>query len=120
MAKNSFEIDWSGLKEMQAYTRIMPKRLEKEADAVTKNVGEEGRMRAKKYAPVDTWFMHDNIFTFHKLLYSEVHSTATYSGYVNFGTRYQPAQPFFSQMFDEMQKIFKDDMYDVMTGELKL
>lgn len=120
MSNKGFEIDWSGLKEMQVYSRIMPKRLEKEADAVTKNVGEEGRMRAKKYAPVDTWFMHDNIFTFHKFLYSEVHSTATYSGYVNFGTRYQDAQPFFSKMFDEMEKIYKKDLADVLSGELSL
>ena len=75
---SEIKVSFKGLKEMQTFSRVMPKRFEKEVDAVTKNVGEEGRMRAKKYAPVDTWFMHDSIFTFHKLMYAEVHSTATY------------------------------------------
>lgn len=117
---SNVKVSFQGLKEMQTFSRVMPKRLEREADAVTKNTGEEGRMRAKKYAPVDTWFMHDSIFTFHRFLYAEVHSTASYSGYVNYGTRYQNAQPFFSQMFDEMEKIYKKRMADVLSGELRL
>lgn len=119
MAKD-FEIDWKGLKTFTNHTRVLPKSITKEADAVTKNIGEKGRMTAKKYAPVDTWFMHDNIFTFHSKLHAEVQSTATYSGYVNYGTRRQSAQPFFSDMVDEMSKLYREQLGEVLEGELSL
>lgn len=120
MTKNEMSIEFKGLREFENFLGLLPKKLEKSANAVVKNTGEEMRYRAKKYAPVDTWFMHDSIFTFHDYMFAEVHSTATYSGYVNYGTRYQYAQPFFSRAFEEMEKIFKKDMGDVLEGELSV
>lgn len=113
-------VEFVGLRRFENWLKILPKDLEKSADAVTKNSAEKMNFKAKKYAPVDTWFMHDSIFTFHDFLMSEVQSTATYSGYVNYGTRYQYAQPFFSRAFEEMEKIYEKDMSDVLRGVLRV
>lgn len=120
MTGNDFSVEFKGLREFENFLGLLPKKLEKSASAVVKNTGEEMKYRAKKYAPVDTWFMHDSIFAFHSNMSAEVHSTATYSGYVNFGTRFQYKQPFFSTAFDEMEKVFKKNMDDVMKGELSV
>lgn len=119
MAKN-MTVEFKGLRKFENFLKLLPKDLKKSADAVTKNTAEKMSYKAKKYAPVDTWFMHDSIFTFHDFLMSEVHSTATYSGYVNYGTRFQYAQPFFSRAFEEMEEIYKKDMGDVLRGVLRV
>ena len=119
MSKN-MQVEFVGLREFENFLKLLPKELEKSASAVTKNTGEKMNYKAKKYAPVDTWFMHDGIFTFHSYMSSEVHSTATYSGYVNYGTRFQYPQPFFSRAFEEMEEIYNKDMGDVMRGVLKV
>lgn len=113
------EVTFVGLREFENFIKLLPKNLEKSADAVTKNTAEKMKYTSQKYAPVDTWFMHDSIFAFHAYLSSEVHSTATYSGYVNYGTRFQYAQPFFSRAFEEMEQLYKKDMGDVLKGVLK-
>ena len=119
MAKN-MQVTFVGLRQFENFLKLLPKNLEKSASAVTKNTAEKMCYTAKKYSPVDTWHMHDSIFVFHAYMMSEVHSTATYSGYVNYGTRFQYAQPFFSDAFEDMKKLYEKDMGDVLKGVLRV
>lgn len=108
------------MKRFQSKLKGMPVIVKASAQAVVKNSAEQMRYKAQKYSPVDTWFMHDNIFTFHSSTESETHSTAPYSGYVNDGTRFQYAQPFFSTAFEEVEKEFNKNMEDVIKRRLSL
>lgn len=113
-------VTFKGFREFENFLGLLPKKLEKSAGAVVKNSAEKAKYKAQKYAPVDTWFMHDSIFTFHDYLMSEVQSTAPYSGYVNYGTRFQYPQPFFSRAIEEMEVVFKKDLSDVLKGVLRV
>lgn len=53
---------------------------ESSADAVVKNNTERAKKQAQKYAPVDTWFLHDDIYTDYEPMTGYVHSPASYSG----------------------------------------
>lgn len=48
--------------------------------------------------------MQDSGFT------AEVGPTTEYASYVNYGTRFQEAQPFVTDAYNEQKKIFKRDM----------
>lgn len=98
----------------RAYTNA-PKSSKK----VLQNTAEKGKTIAQRKAPRDSWFMHDHIVAIHNTRGSKIHSPARYSGYVNFGTRYMSAQPFFSDMFEEVQQILISDMTDVAEGLLR-
>lgn len=53
---------------------------ERTVDAVIKNNAERTMRKAKQLAPVDTWFMHDTIYTEYAPLTGFIHSPASYSG----------------------------------------
>lgn len=81
------------------------------ANAVKLN-GAEMQAKAQRYAAVDTGFMKRGIvLEFTDDGYSaRVEATAEYSAYVNYGTRFQPAQPFLTPAFYEQEKKFIADM----------
>ncbi|WP_373761256.1 HK97-gp10 family putative phage morphogenesis protein [Jeotgalibaca porci] len=89
------------------------------ANKVIKNTTEKGMAKAKRLAPRDTWFLHDNIYTEYKPLSGYVHSPASYSGYQEFGTRYMSAQPFMRPMMQWLAPQFERDMKDAMEGTLR-
>lgn len=114
-----YSIGLIGDKELMAALELANAKSKTATAKVTKNLAERGKQNAKNMAPVDTWFMHDHIRTFHGDNYSEIHSQASYSGFVNFGTRYQTAQPFFTYMVEDLSKWAKTAYIDVARGLLK-
>lgn len=87
---------------------------------VLQNGGQIAQKEAKRVAPVDTWFMHDNIESYIiDPLDVAIHSRAFYSGYVNDGTRYQDAQPFFDYGIQQGLKYLDDTMPDAVWGRIK-
>lgn len=86
---------------------------------VTQNNSEELRREAKKLAPKDTWFMHDNITTRHFGMSSETISKAPYSGFVEFGTRNRNATPFMYPALNRIQPKYEKEMTNVMKGLFK-
>lgn len=111
--------DIRGDKELEALMKRAYKEAPRVAKKVLQNTAEQGKTIAQINAPVDTWFLHDHIEAIHTLTGSKIHSRARYSGYVNFGTRYMNAQPFFSDMFEEVTEILKEDFEDVAEGLLR-
>ena len=78
--------------------------------------GSEMQKKAMRIAPVDTGFMEGGIMLdLHDRGYTAVVvSTAEYSGYVEYGTRYNYAQPFIRPAFYEQEKKFIADMQRLM------
>ena len=80
-------------------------------NAVKLNVAEMQKS-AEFYAPVDTGNLKREIDVVldTSLLAGKIVSRAEYSGYVEYGTRFQSAQPFMYPAFKEQVKLFKKDL----------
>lgn len=91
---------------------------------VIQNSAEKGSDIAKRrinaHGAVDSEFMRDHVVAKHpKPLESVIHSEASYSGYVNYGTRFMGSRPFFYEMWRETLPLFYKDMEDVAKGLLR-
>ena len=87
-----------------------------------KNNTENGMKQAKKYAPVDTGFLKNNIVAITSdwpNMTTKIHSQSAYSGFQEFGTRYQSGTPFMRPALMFIYPQFRKDMLDVMRGALK-
>lgn len=109
----------TGVKELKGVIASARRDAPRQTAAVVKNNAERIKTSARRRAPVDTWFMHDSIYTRHQGLKSIIHSPAPYSGYVENGTRFQDAQPFMFPAVEEIQEQFQKDLQDVMDGVFK-
>lgn len=107
MPIKSWRVDIDGLEELvMAITEASPKSIE-QSNKVIKNKTEKVSRNARKRAPTDTWFMHDNITTDYEGEDTEfvtgiIESPAGYSGYVEYGTRFNIAQPFLGPSVEEI------------------
>lgn len=111
----SFQGDKEFLRVMEQAIKQAPNVAEK----VIKNHTEKGKRKAQQLSPVDTWYMHDSIFTFYEPMAGFIHSPAAYSGYVEYGTRYMYAQPFMRPMMEWLQPKLKKDLTDAVKGVLR-
>ena len=113
-------VKWEGDKELQRAFRKAYAEAPKVVQAVIKNNGEKMQGRAKALAPVDTWFMHDNIDSYYQgggsSFEAFVHSRAGYSGFVEFGTRKMSAQPFMRPAFEWIKPQLGKDIHDAAKG----
>lgn len=87
------------------------KALEKKSKAleVQKIVSRHTIAMAKKMkeeCPVDTGFLRNSIIFEVSALRGEVGPTADYAGYVNYGTRYMPANEFIGRAFNYQKALF--------------
>lgn len=82
-----------------------------------KKIANEMIDKMKEKCPVDTGFMRDHIsITNSDSMGAQVSSTAEYSKYVEFGTKFMRAQPFFFVIFDEYTtQNIKDDFHSSVT-----
>lgn len=107
MPIKNWRVDLDGLEELvMAVERASPKSIEK-TNAVIKNKTEKVSRNARKRAPKDTWFMHDNIGTKYEgentdFVTGIIESPAAYSGYVEYGTRFNSAQAFLGPSVEEI------------------
>lgn len=83
---------------------------------VIKVNGSEMQKNAQRKAAVDTGFMKRSIALSIEDggMTARVASMAEYSGYVNYGTRFQNAQPFMTSAFYEQRVKFLSDMKRLM------
>lgn len=84
----------------------------KEAQEVVKMNGAELHKNAQRLAPVDSGFLKRSIVITISDggLKAEVKPTAHYSAYVNFGTRFQAAQPFMTNSYKVQREKFLSDL----------
>jgi len=118
MARASFTLH--GDDELMRALNKAYRQAPKSAQKVLQNSSEYGKKQGQKYAPKDTWFMHDHIKAKHKGMFeSQIESEAGYSGFVNYGTRFMSAQPFFDSMWRDTLAKFQKDMQEVARGLLR-
>lgn len=105
-----------GDKELSAAIRRAQAKSKTQTAKVLKNSIEKVSNTARRIAPKDTRFMHDNIVTRYSAQEGTVHSQAGYSGFVEFGTRKMDAQPFMRPAFYKGRQQFIKDFEDVARG----
>lgn len=112
-------VKWQGIEKLTAtISNAQPKAVEQSLQ-VLKNNGEKGKRIVKQLAPKDTEFLKDHITTSYPGMEAHIHAEAGYSGYQEYGTRFQPGKPFMRPAIEEIQPQFQKDMTDVMKGAFK-
>lgn len=83
---------------------------------IVKMNGAELQKNAQRKASVDTGFMKRSIvLTFEDGgMTAKIASMAEYSAYVNYGTRFQTANPFMTNSFNVQKPIFLSDLSKVL------
>ena len=118
MSKKTFEL--TGDKELISLLRRAAKKYPDETEKVIKNNAEKGKDLSASKAPVDTHFLRSSQNTAHpNKLEAHIKSEASYSGYVNFGTRFMEGRPFFTDMWEVTQKKVKEDLRGVFRKGIK-
>lgn len=112
-------VKWQGLEKLTMTISNAHPNAVKQSIAVLRNNGERGKAVAKKKAPVDTSFLKNHITTSYQGMEAHIHAEAGYSGYQEYGTRFQPGTPFMRPMIKEVQPQFQEDMTNVMKGVFK-
>ena len=109
--KYKIEIDSSDLKALRKKVSDLRAIYQKGLSGALKAAGAQAANDAKRKAPVDTGNLRKNI-GFERSADGksvEVFANAPYSGYVEFGTRYQGAQPYFRPaIIKALQKLNSD------------
>ena len=112
-------VKWQGMEKLTAtISNAQPKAVEQSLQ-VLKNNGEKGKRIAKQLAPKKTEFLKDHITTSYPGMEAHIHAEAGYSGYQEYGTRFQSGTPFMRPAVEEIQPQFQKDMTDVMKGAFK-
>ena len=111
-----FDMDFQGIQQLEMTIYNSHKKAVEQANKVTKNNGELLKKKAKELAPRDTWFLHDNIVSKYFPLMAQVHASASYAAYPEFGTRFMDAQPYMRPALLWVQPKYQKDMTDVMKG----
>ncbi len=115
----NFSIEWRGDLELAAALGNASQKIRTQANNVLKNAGEKGTNIAQRKAPVDTGFLKSEIAGLPKGDEYHIHSAASYSGYQEYGTRYQPGTPFMRPMMTEIEPYFTEQIRKAMEGAFK-
>ena len=117
MAKG-MKIDWQGVEQLTMVIAGAGTRVNDQASKVVKNNAEKLKSKAQENAPKDTGFLKSHIKTsYPEALEARIESEAAYSGYVEYGTRFNDGgKPFMRPALREIEPQFKKDMTDVMKG----
>lgn len=94
-------------------------KAKEQTNRVAKNTAEKGASIAQRYAPKDTRFLMNNIITSYDGGNAVIHSRAHYSGFQEFGTRYQTGTPFMRPMLKDIKPIYLKDLENVAKGAFK-
>ena len=115
----NFNIELKGDLELLAVLNKSNSQIHNATMKALKNNTEKTMQQAKKNAPVDTGFLKNNIVTRYEDMSGIVHSQSAYSGFQEFGTRYQSGTPFIRPALMFIYPQFRKDMLDVMKGVLR-
>ena len=112
------EVRLEGFDDLEKLLNQAAKKAPEATEKVLHNVGEKTRIEMRKLSPIDTSFMHDHIIHEPFPLGSQLISEAHYSGYVDGGTRYMYAQPFFTDGLtygmQELERLFPEVIEGVL------
>ena len=110
-------VEWHGAERLTMAIRGSSRKVLEQSEKVVKNNTERLKASAKEKAPVDTGFLKNNITSsYPDRLEGHVKSEAAYSGYQEYGTRFQTGKPFMRPALKEVEPQFKKDMTDVLKG----
>ena len=116
----SASVTWRGMSEALARLATAQTTTDKAVHNVVKNATEQTKANAKEKAPVDTGFMKSHIKTSYPAQKTgEVRSEASYSGFVEYGTRYMADQPFMKPALEDAIDEYKSDLLKTMKEALK-
>ena len=115
----NFSIELKGDLELLAVLNKSNSQIHNATMKALKNNTEKTMQQAKKNAPVDTGFLKNNIVSRYEGMSGIIHSQSAYSGFQEFGTRYQSGTPFIRPALMFIYPQFRKDMLDVMKGVLK-
>ncbi|MGQ7336363.1 HK97-gp10 family putative phage morphogenesis protein [Streptococcus suis] len=114
------KIDWQGVEQLTMVIKGAGSKVREQSAKVVKNNAEKLKSKAQDKAPKDTRFLKDHIKTSYPgELEAKIEAEAAYSGYQEYGTRFQPGTPFMRPALKEVEPQFKQDMTDVMKGAFK-
>lgn len=114
------KIDWHGTEKLTMVIRGAGPKVLEQSGKVVKNNAKKLKEKAQEKAPKKTDFLKDHIKTrYPSQLEAAIKAEAAYSGYQEYGTRFQPGTPFMRPALKEIEPQFKQDMTDVMKGAFK-
>ncbi len=110
-------VEWHGAERLTMAIRGASQKAMEQISQVIRNNTERLKTSAKAKAPVDTGFLKNHITSsYPDRLEGHVKSEAAYSGYQEYGTRFQTGKPFMRPALREVEPQFKKDMTDVVKG----
>ena len=110
-------VEWHGAERLTMAIRGSSKKVMEQSGKVVKNNTELVQRFARVYAPRDTGFLENHITSsYPNRLEGHVKSEAAYSGYQEYGTRFQTGKPFMRPALKVVEPKFKQDMTDVLKG----
>lgn len=108
-------VEWHGVERLTMAIRGSSRKVMEQSSQVIRNNTERLKASAKSKAPVDTGFLKNHITSsYPDRLEGHVKSEAAYSGYQEYGTRFQTGKPFMRPALREIEPQFKQDMTDVL------
>ena len=114
------KIDWHGTEKLTMLIQGAGPKVREQSGKVVKNNAELVQRFAKVYAPHETGFLESQIKTsYPEALEAHIDAEAAYSGYQEYGTRFQPGKPFMRPALKVVEPKFKQDMTNVMKGAFK-
>ncbi|HFI0050269.1 TPA: HK97-gp10 family putative phage morphogenesis protein [Streptococcus suis] len=114
------KIDWQGVEQLTMIIKGAGSKVREQSAKVVKNNAEKLKSKAQAKAPKDTEFLKDHIKTSYPgELEAKIEAEAAYSGYQEYGTRFQEGTPHMRPALREIEPQFKQDMTDVMKGAFK-
>lgn len=110
-------VEWHGAERLTMAIRGASQKAMEQSSQVIRNNTERLKASAKEKAPVDTGFLKNHITSsYPNSLEGHVKSEAAYSGYQEYGTRFQTGTPHIRPALREIEPQFKKDMADVLKG----
>lgn len=110
-------VEWHGAERLTMAIRGASQKAMEQSSQVIRNNTERLKASAKAKAPVDTGFLKNHITSsYPDRLEGHDKSEAAYSGYHEYGTRFQTGTPHIRPALREIEPQFKQDMTDVLKG----
>lgn len=110
-------VEWHGAERLTMAISDSSRKVMEQSSQVIRNNTEKLKASAKAKAPVDTGFLKNHITSsYPNQLEGRVKSEAAYSGYQEYGTRFQTGTPHIRPALREIEPQFKQDMNDVLKG----
>ena len=110
-------VEWHGAERLTMAIRGSSRKVMEQSGKVVKNNAELVQRFARVYAPRDTGFLESQINTsYPQALEAHINAEAAYSGYQEYGTRFQTGKPFMRPALKVVEPKFKKDMTDVLKG----